>query len=220
MAQLQAAGKVDKKHDDRAVIMIFNLGAPSQQDCFDLKPEAPAEIRGPFKPIATASPDLDISEIFPLHAKQGDKFSMVRSCYHTGGGGARHRASNAPNRAAVSRRDQHAPRRLRVGVSSGTQNRPARPRAPARTDGQHRRRLAPRPGCGLFGQRLRSLPPDGRPFEARLQSARTSCRRRASAKPASTAGESSARSSMAPSRRSSKARTPSFWTAISSPRFA
>ncbi len=84
MAQLQAAGKVDKKYDDRAVIMIFNLGAPSQQDCFDLKPEAPAEIRGPFKPIATASPDLDISEIFPLHAKQGDKFSMVRSCYHTG----------------------------------------------------------------------------------------------------------------------------------------
>ena len=83
MAQLQAAGAVKKDHDDRAVIMIFNLGAPSQQDCFDLKPEAPAEIRGPFKPIATASPDLDISEIFPLHAKNGDKFSMVRSCYHT-----------------------------------------------------------------------------------------------------------------------------------------
>ncbi len=83
LAQLQAAGSVSKDHDDRAVIMIFNLGAPSQQDCFDLKPEAPAEIRGPFKPIPTNAPGLDISEIFPLHAKHGDKFSMVRSCYHT-----------------------------------------------------------------------------------------------------------------------------------------
>ncbi len=84
LAQLEAAGKVDPDKNDRAVIMIFNLGAPSQQDCFDLKPNAPAEIRGPFKPIATASAGLDISEIFPKHAKNGDKFSMVRSCYHTG----------------------------------------------------------------------------------------------------------------------------------------
>ncbi len=63
--------------------MIFNLGAPSQQDCFDLKPDAPAEIRGPFKPIHTAAPGLDIGEILPLHAKNADKFSLVRSCYHT-----------------------------------------------------------------------------------------------------------------------------------------
>ena len=80
---LKAQGAVKKDHDDRSVIMIFNLGAPSQQDCFDLKPAAPAEIRGPFKPIATASPGLEISEIFPQHAKHADKFSLVRSCYHT-----------------------------------------------------------------------------------------------------------------------------------------
>ena len=63
--------------------MIFNLGAPSQLDLLDLKPQAPAEIRGPFKPLKTASPDIQISEIFPLHAKIADKFSLVRVCYHT-----------------------------------------------------------------------------------------------------------------------------------------
>ena len=67
--------------DDRNCIMIFNLGAPSQMDCWDMKPDAPAEVRGPFKPIGTAG-DFQISEIFPLMAKVADRFSMVRSCYH------------------------------------------------------------------------------------------------------------------------------------------
>jgi uncharacterized protein (DUF1501 family) len=82
-AELQARGAVAPDHDDRSVIMIFNLGAPSQLDTWDMKPDAPLEIRGPFMPIRTASPDIQISEIFPLHARQADKFSLVRSCYHT-----------------------------------------------------------------------------------------------------------------------------------------
>ncbi|MGL5097831.1 MAG: DUF1501 domain-containing protein [Planctomycetia bacterium] len=69
--------------DDRSVIMIFNLGAPSQLDTLDMKPDAPLEIRGPFKPIATAAPDYQISEILPRMAKLADKFSLVRSCFHT-----------------------------------------------------------------------------------------------------------------------------------------
>jgi hypothetical protein len=77
-------GAVSKQDDDRACIMIFNLGAPSQLDTFDMKPNAPAEIRGPFNPISTASDAIQISEIFPGHAKVADKFSLVRSCYHTG----------------------------------------------------------------------------------------------------------------------------------------
>jgi uncharacterized protein (DUF1501 family) len=83
LAQLQALGAVDPQKSGRACIMIFNLGAPSQIDTIDMKPEAPAEIRGPFKPIRTTNPDIQISEIFPLHAKIADKFSLVRSCYHT-----------------------------------------------------------------------------------------------------------------------------------------
>jgi hypothetical protein len=79
----QAQGAVAKDHDERSVIMIFNLGAPSQLDLFDMKPEASEEIRGPFKPIHTNVPGIDISEILPLHAKHADKFSLVRSCFHT-----------------------------------------------------------------------------------------------------------------------------------------
>src|SRR3984957_9419463 len=79
----QAQGKVADGHDDRSVIMIFNLGAPSQLDTWDMKPDAPAEIRGPFKQIKTVAPGVEFSEIFPLMAKQADKFSLVRSCYHT-----------------------------------------------------------------------------------------------------------------------------------------
>ena len=79
----QAQGAVAKDHDQRSVIMIFNLGAPSQLDLFDMKPDASEEIRGPFKPIHTNIPGIDISEILPLHAKHADKFSLVRSCFHT-----------------------------------------------------------------------------------------------------------------------------------------
>ncbi|MFT4587746.1 MAG: hypothetical protein ACI9VS_000262 [Candidatus Binatia bacterium] len=71
-------------NDEKACIMIFNLGGPSQLDLWDMKPNAPREIRGPFKPIRTKSPDIDISEILPLHAKIADKFSLVRSCHHDG----------------------------------------------------------------------------------------------------------------------------------------
>jgi len=80
----KAAGNVSATQNERSAIMIFNLGAPSQLDTFDMKPDAPAEIRGPFKPISTASPDIQISEILPLHAKVADKFSLVRSCHHNG----------------------------------------------------------------------------------------------------------------------------------------
>jgi hypothetical protein len=80
----KAAGKTKPGKDDHSVIMIFNLGAPSQIDTWDMKPDAPAEIRGPFKPIRTSAPGIEISEIFPQMAKHADKFSLVRSCYHTG----------------------------------------------------------------------------------------------------------------------------------------
>ena len=86
----KAAGKVAAAQDERSAIMIFNLGAPSQLDTFDMKPDAPLEIRGPFKPISTVSPEIQISEIFPLHAKIADRFSLVRSCHH--GGAAVHDA--------------------------------------------------------------------------------------------------------------------------------
>ena len=83
LAQMQALGAVDTQQSDKACILIFNLGAPSQLDLFDMKPDAPREIRGPFKAIRTKSDAFELSELLPLHAKLADKFSLVRSCYHT-----------------------------------------------------------------------------------------------------------------------------------------
>src|SRR2546422_6700505 len=83
LTALQALGAVTKGNDGKSVILIFNLGARSQLDTWDMKPDAPREIRGPFQPIRTNNPDIQISEIFPLHAKVADKFSLVRTCYHT-----------------------------------------------------------------------------------------------------------------------------------------
>jgi hypothetical protein len=80
--QLKAEGAVDTKKDVNG-IMIFNLGAPSQLDTWDLKPNAPAEIRGPFQPIATAAPGLMVSEMFPGMARHGSRISLVRTVYHT-----------------------------------------------------------------------------------------------------------------------------------------
>ena len=76
-------GAVKPGHDEKACIMIFNLGAPSNMDLWDMKPDAPREVRGPFKPISTKSDNFQVSEILPMHAKIADKFSIVRSCYHT-----------------------------------------------------------------------------------------------------------------------------------------
>ena len=83
LAALEAQGAVKANNDQKACIMIFNLGAPSQIDLFDPKPDAAAEIRGPFKTIKTASKDIQLTELLPLHAKIADKFSIVRSVYHT-----------------------------------------------------------------------------------------------------------------------------------------
>src|SRR4051794_9826988 len=84
MLAARAAGVVKPDHDDRACIMIFNLGAPSHIDLWDMKPDAPTEIRGPFRPVSTRVPGLQLSEALPRHAQIADKFSLVRSVHHSG----------------------------------------------------------------------------------------------------------------------------------------
>ncbi|MEZ6041919.1 MAG: DUF1501 domain-containing protein [Planctomycetaceae bacterium] len=82
--QAREKGLVASGNDEKSCIMIFNLGAPSQLDTFDMKPDAPAEVRGPFRPIATSAPDIQLSEILPRHAEIAHHISLVRSCHHTG----------------------------------------------------------------------------------------------------------------------------------------
>jgi hypothetical protein len=67
---------------DTSVILIWKGGGPSHLDTWDLKPEAPAEYRGEFKPIKTNVNGIQISEHLPLSAKQMDKFSILRSVTH------------------------------------------------------------------------------------------------------------------------------------------
>ncbi|MCZ6795298.1 MAG: DUF1501 domain-containing protein [Planctomycetota bacterium] len=74
---------VEKK--DTSVILIWLDGGPSHMDLYDLKPEAPAEYRGIWRPIRTNVPGIEISELFPLQAKVADKFSIVRSLHHGSG---------------------------------------------------------------------------------------------------------------------------------------
>src|SRR5437667_4285268 len=70
---------------DTSVILVWLDGGPSHMDLYDLKPEAPAEYRGIWKPIHTKVPGLDISELFPRQAKVTDKFSVIRSLHHDTG---------------------------------------------------------------------------------------------------------------------------------------
>jgi uncharacterized protein (DUF1501 family) len=84
LAGAQAAKADEPKPDtDVNCIFIFLVGGPSQLDTFDPKPDAPAEIRGPFSPIDTKAPGVRVTEIFPKLAAHADKFSLVRSVYHT-----------------------------------------------------------------------------------------------------------------------------------------
>jgi uncharacterized protein (DUF1501 family) len=64
-------------------IMLFLVGGPSQLDTWDPKPDAPIEVRGPFRPIATNVTGMQVSEIFPRMARHADKYSLIRSVYHT-----------------------------------------------------------------------------------------------------------------------------------------
>ena len=67
---------------ETSVILLFVHGGPSQLETYDLKPEAPTEIRGPFLPITTAVPGIDICEHLPKQAKLANKFTLIRSCCH------------------------------------------------------------------------------------------------------------------------------------------
>jgi len=77
LLQAEAASGIRRSH--KAVIMIFLPGGPSHQDMFDLKTDAPSEIRGEFKPIATNVPGLQICEHLPRLAKIADKYTVIRS---------------------------------------------------------------------------------------------------------------------------------------------
>jgi hypothetical protein len=80
--KLKAMGAVTSDKDV-SCIQLMLVGGPSQLDTWDMKPDAPSSIRGPFKPIKTNVSGIEISEIFPRMARNADKFALLRSVYHT-----------------------------------------------------------------------------------------------------------------------------------------
>jgi hypothetical protein len=76
---LRAEAATGKKRPHKAIINVFLAGGPPHQDMFDLKPGAPSEIRGEFKPIPTNVSGIEICEVFPRLAKMADKYALIRS---------------------------------------------------------------------------------------------------------------------------------------------
>ncbi|MFN6049202.1 MAG: DUF1501 domain-containing protein, partial [Planctomycetia bacterium] len=79
-ALASALGK--KTHREKSVVILWMRGGPSQHDMWDPKPEAPVEIRGEFKPIATSVPGIQVSELLPKTAAIMHKWAIVRSLAH------------------------------------------------------------------------------------------------------------------------------------------
>lgn len=76
---LGAAPSAGQPTRPKAAIMIYLPGGPSHMDMYDLKPDAPSEFRGEFKPVATNVPGVQICEHFPLQARMWDKCAVIRS---------------------------------------------------------------------------------------------------------------------------------------------
>ena len=70
------------KQRPKSVIVLWLQGGPSQLDTFDPKPQAPRELRGPYQPIATATPGIPFTEMLPRLARLTPHFNLIRSLSH------------------------------------------------------------------------------------------------------------------------------------------
>ena len=86
----------------KAIINVFLGGGPPHQDTFDLKPDAPAEVRGEFQPIPTNVPGIAVCEVFPKLARMMDKFAVVRSIVGAKGGHDAYQCTTGFDRQSLS----------------------------------------------------------------------------------------------------------------------
>ncbi len=84
LLRLRAEGSGDFSKSAKSVIMVYLGGGPSHIDTYDLKPDAPAEYRGEFRPIAANVPGVQLCELFPKQAALFDKLAVIRSVVATG----------------------------------------------------------------------------------------------------------------------------------------
>jgi Protein of unknown function (DUF1501) len=156
---LSAAETGNRK--DTAVILLWLDGGPSHIDLYDLKPEAPAEYRGFWKPIRTNVPGIDISELFPRQARQADRFSIVRSLHHDSGDhftGGHWMLTGRAGQVSGARTDSEYPS---IGSIVSRIRGPNRPGLPAYVAVPYAMSIGLRPG--YFGANYLGLPYN--PFE-------------------------------------------------------
>ena len=95
----EAAGRSEPLKDT-AVIFVWLPGGPPHMETYDMKPDAPADYRGDFRPIKTNVPGIEVCELLPMHARCADKYTLVRSVHHTfsdhGGGHKRFLTGRKP----------------------------------------------------------------------------------------------------------------------------
>ena len=98
--RLRAAQGKASAAPDTSVLFVWLAGGPPHLDMYDMKPHAPEEYRGPFRPTRTNVPGIDVCELMPLHAKCADKYTLIRSIAHTfndhGGGSKRMMTGRIP----------------------------------------------------------------------------------------------------------------------------
>jgi hypothetical protein len=85
LLRLQARGAVQESGRPKSVIMVYLPGGPSHIDTYDMKPDAPVEIRGEFRPIRTNVPGIDVCELMPLQTRIADKLAIIRGFRAPGG---------------------------------------------------------------------------------------------------------------------------------------
>ncbi|MBI3868649.1 MAG: DUF1501 domain-containing protein [Verrucomicrobia bacterium] len=86
LLQLRALAGTAGSGPKTAIILVWLRGGASHLETYDPKPDAPSEIRGVFGPISTSVPGMRLCELLPRHARIADKFTLLRSMSHTGGG--------------------------------------------------------------------------------------------------------------------------------------
>jgi hypothetical protein len=75
------SGQAGQAGQAKSVIFVWLWGGPSHLDTFDMKPGAPPEFRGPYRPVATNVPGIEISELLPRLARRADRYALVRSLH-------------------------------------------------------------------------------------------------------------------------------------------
>ena len=144
LLRAEAAQGTRKTH--KAVIMIFMTGGPPHQDMYDLKTEAPAEIRGPFKPIATKVPGIQICEHLPRIAGMMDHFVPIRSMVGSDGGHSQYQCTTGQ-----SPRKQPTGRWPSLAAAVSKLHGPVEPSTPPGVNLWYQWSEQPNPNAGFLG---------------------------------------------------------------------